>query len=602
MENNQIDENITEIDNFDYLAILSNSLLLKKIIEKLNSYKDLRNLRNSCTKLRTTISQIHYKYKNLWYYYEYEDSLVVSMRPFLSTIGQFRYCIECKNYYDETFLTVTINELSNVNGRDNQNSDEGEEKIKYLDNVIKENLPKHTSLNLVIKDNFDITNLSTLKDFKHIKNLYITKQTFDYKYLEYIQKNVEYLDRIVFANSRCLLDQNLAPKIYLNDITDGVQLYNSLYSYTGLPQLLRSDKKLNNLYLTHNAVDCLESANEFDLLEQFTSKFQNVHIDIYLYGLRNFQAWVDFFVEAENVRSLTWFVTGYMDTSFIFVHPMVLECMDTLTNFGIIYYKDITSFPDLVFAVPFTSAFHDALKKCYNMRRFAMTLYLFEISEALTEEVVDTRTNEVYANTFIEFCCKIPPNLTLIYLDHCDILSFDELKLIAMASPHIETLILHDLRDSDICDLDKLGVIFKKLKNVDFTVAEKYASTIVLRSLTDEKVTETGDKKLLLKWPSLDIFTCKFLCDVKGLNNGFRELEMNTPRGPGRFIIKTPRRRNDNEHFYNVPSSHHEEYNEIEVTIMKRGSLFEQKKYTEIKMYIDSMTYGKIINFYRRYL
>uniref|UniRef100_A0A0N5BTL9 DNA-directed RNA polymerase n=1 Tax=Strongyloides papillosus TaxID=174720 RepID=A0A0N5BTL9_STREA len=46
------------------------------------------------------------------------------------------------------------------------------------------------------------------------------------------------------------MDRIIAPKIYLNDITDGIQLYNSLYSHTILPQMLRSDKKLNNLYIS----------------------------------------------------------------------------------------------------------------------------------------------------------------------------------------------------------------------------------------------------------------------------------------------------------------------------------------------------------------
>lgn len=567
--------------DFNYLSVLSNSLILRKIVQKINSYEDLKSLANTCKKLRIILSQLHYKYKNLWYYYEYDDNLIVSMPQFLSNIGEYRYCIECKNFYDETLLSVFINELhgerrTSMINQNNKNIIE--EKIKYLNKVIEENLPRHMSLNLSINGNFEIRNLSTLKNFKHINVIYITKSPFNYKYLKYITENVEYLDNIVFGESSCPDDRNIIPNIYLNDITDGVQIFKFLYSFIGLLSMLKDNEKLNNLYLTYGALDCIESNNEFDVLKEFTKKSHHIYMDIYSNGFRNSPAWLNYFAETTNVYSLTWFVSGYMEDSFVIVHPIFLKFMETLTNFGIIYYRDITLLSHLTFSEPATSIFYNALRKCCKMKMFAMTIYLFEISDSLSEEVIDRETNITYKNSFTEFCCKMPPNLSVLYLHRCDILSFDELKLISESSPKIETLILHDLRDSDICDLDKLKTIFKNVRYVDFTVSEKYASSIVLKSLTDEKKTDNGEVKLVLKWPSFSIFTCKFLCVVKGLNNGFKELERNTPRSPGQFIIKTPRLRNDSEYFYNVPSSHHEDFNEVEVTIMRNGSLFEQKK------------------------
>ncbi|CEF61333.1 Hypothetical protein SRAE_0000045900 [Strongyloides ratti] len=593
-----------ENDSFNYLYVLSNSLVLKKIVEKLNSYEDLRRLATTCRKLRITLGQLRYRYKNLWYYYEYDDNLVVSMPHFLSNIEKYRYCVECKNFYDETFLLILINEVQPVRKTVmiKQSKDLIEEKTKYLNQVIEENLPRHMSLNISINENFEITSLSALKNFKHIKVIYITKSPFNYKYLKYINDNVEYLDKIVFGESCCPNNQNIIPGIYLNDITDGVQIFKLLYSFIGLLSMIKDGKKLNNLFLTHCALDCIESPNEFEILKEFTKKSRRIYIDIYFNGFRNPSAWLDYFAETTNIYSLTWFVTGYMETSFVFIHPIFLTFMETLTNFGIIYYRDITTLSISTFSAPITSIFYDALRKCFNMESFAITINLFEITDSLSDEVIDRRTNITYKNSFTEFCCKMPPNLKVLYLDRCDILSFDELKLISESSPNIETLILHDLRDSDICDLDKLKMICKNVKYVDFTVSEKYASSIVLKSLTEEKKNESGENKLMLKWPSFYIFTCKFLCIVKGLNNGFNELERNTPRSPGQFIIKTPRLRNDSNYFHNFPSSHHEDYNEIEITIMKNGSFFEQKKFTEIKKYIDTMSYEKINEFQKRYL
>uniref|UniRef100_A0A0N5A588 F-box domain-containing protein n=1 Tax=Parastrongyloides trichosuri TaxID=131310 RepID=A0A0N5A588_PARTI len=576
--------------SYNCLPTLSNNDLLKIIIQNLNSYKSLQNLSNTCRTLNTAIKEVKFRIKNLWFYYEYDDCRIIVDKIFCCKIKDLKYRLLVVNSYDSSFLKLAITGCQ----RPDTNTNLDEEKLDYLDYCVKTNLQRYNALCLKFPTNYELNRISSLKNFHNIKYLYIISSSFSQTILDFIKTNADNLERIVFTH--CTIqkaDINNQSRICITDVTHSIEICKHLFSYRHLLSMFNDEVKLRNLYLTHGVVDCLESEREFEFLYELSIRTINIHLDIFFEGFRNHPLWLEYFNKIDNLISLKWFFHEILDISIVFQNDDILKVVRNLKNFAIIYDRksSIIRTGGNFISIP-RDLFNTLLNSC-TIEIFAFNLSLFEYSNALTDVTIDPATGIEYKNIFYEFCYKLPNNLTTLYLNDCGILSIDEFRIIANRCCNIETLILHGIRDYELCDLNNLASLCKKLKYVDFTIHEKYSSTIILHSLTKE-ILVNGTKKAILNWPSFDIFTCKFCCPVKGLNVGFKELEINTPRDSGRFIIKVPRKQNENETFYNFPSGYNENFNEIEVTIFRESTFYNQRKYIELKQYIDETAYNKI--------